>query len=208
VVEKSVEDGGGDGGVAVEDGGPLLEGFVGGQHDGAVFVAGADDLEEQIRAVLVDGQLADFVEDKHGRAGVSAQLGFEGAFELGGAERVDDVDGGGEEDVDALLAGGVSERAGEMGFTEADEAQEDDVGFVMDELEAEEVLDFETVDLFWPVPAEGVEGFDDGEAPTPEQVSAICFGKRASSLAIASLPFWPAVETTKKPGGLAGLFGV
>ena len=34
----------------------------------------------------------------------------------------------------------------------------------MDELEAEEVLDLEAVDLLGPVPAEGVEGFDDGEA--------------------------------------------
>ena len=34
----------------------------------------------------------------------------------------------------------------------------------MNELEAKEVLDLEAVDLFGPVPAEGVEGFDDGEA--------------------------------------------
>ena len=61
VVEKPVEDGGGDGGVAVEDGGPLLEGFVGGEHDGTAFVAGADALEEQIGPALVDGQVADLV---------------------------------------------------------------------------------------------------------------------------------------------------
>jgi hypothetical protein len=35
---------------------------------------------------------------------------------------------------------------------------------IPDELEAEEVLDLEPVDLFGPVPAEGVEGLDDGEA--------------------------------------------
>jgi hypothetical protein len=88
VVEQAVEHGGGDGGVAVEDAGPLLEGFVGGQDDGAALVAGADDLEEQVGSALVDGQVADFVEDEQGRVGVFAQFGFEGAFGLGGVEGV------------------------------------------------------------------------------------------------------------------------
>ena len=63
VVEEAVEDGGGDGGVAVEDAGPLLVGFVGGQDDGAAFVAGADHLEERVGSVLVDGdgETADFI---------------------------------------------------------------------------------------------------------------------------------------------------
>ena len=64
----------------------------------------------------------------------------------------------------ALLAGGVAQGGGEMGFAEADAAQEDDVGFFLDELEAEEVLDLEAVDFLGPVPAELFEGLDDGEA--------------------------------------------
>ena len=92
-MEEAVEDGGGDGGVAVEDCGPLVVGLVGGQDDGTAFVAGADDLEEQIGATLVDGQVADFVEDKERRRGVPAQLGFEGALGLCGVKGVDDVDG-------------------------------------------------------------------------------------------------------------------
>jgi hypothetical protein len=39
VVKKAVEDGGCNGTVAVEDSRPLLEGFVGGKHDGAALVA-------------------------------------------------------------------------------------------------------------------------------------------------------------------------
>ena len=164
VVEEAVEDGGGDGGVAVEDGGPLFEGFVGGQDDGAAFVAGADDLEEEVGSALVDGQITDFIKDEESGCGVAAQFGFQRAFGLGGVEGVDDVDGVGEEDALAVLAGGVAQRGGEVGFAKADEAQEDDVGFVADELEAKEVLDLQAVDLFGPVPAEGVQRFDDGEA--------------------------------------------
>ena len=164
VVEKAVEDGGGDGGVAVEDGGPLFEGFVGGEDDGAAFITGADDLEQEVGPALVYGEIADFIEDEEGGCSVAAQFGFEGAFGLGGVEGVDDVDGVGEEDALAVLTGGITKGGGEVGFAKSDEAEEDDVGFVADELEAEEVLDLQAVDLFGPVPAEGVEGFDDGKA--------------------------------------------
>ena len=80
------------------------------------------------------------------------------------AECVDHVDGIGEENVHALLAGCVAKRGGKMGFAEADGAQEDDVGFIVDELESEEILDLKAIDFLGPVPAKGVEGFDDGEA--------------------------------------------
>jgi len=62
MMEEAVQHGRGDGAVVVEDTGPLFEGFVGGQHDGAPFVALADNLEDQVSAVLVDGQVADFIE--------------------------------------------------------------------------------------------------------------------------------------------------
>ena len=80
MVKKAVEDGGGNGAVAVEDGGPLLEGFVGGEHDGAALVALADDLEEEVGAALIDGEVADLVKQKDGWGEIIAQLGFEGAF--------------------------------------------------------------------------------------------------------------------------------
>ena len=51
-----------------------------------------------------------------------------------------------------------------MGFTDADHAEEDDVGMIVNELEAEEILDLEAIAFLGPVPAEGIEGFDDREA--------------------------------------------
>jgi hypothetical protein len=61
VVEEAVENGGGEGAVVVEDGGPVLEDLVGGQDDGPAFVALTDDLKEQVGAAFVDGQIAQFV---------------------------------------------------------------------------------------------------------------------------------------------------
>ena len=55
VVEQAVKHGGGNGAVAVEDCGPLFEGFVGGEHDGTALIALADDLEEQVGAALIYG---------------------------------------------------------------------------------------------------------------------------------------------------------
>ena len=62
VVQESVEDGGGQGGVAIEDLRPLLEHAVGGDRDGAALVAVADDLEQQVGAGFVDGQVSEFVD--------------------------------------------------------------------------------------------------------------------------------------------------
>src|SRR5438093_976282 len=150
MMKEAVQHRGGDGAVAVEDGWPLLEGFVGGEDDGAAFVALADDLEEEIGAALIDGEVADLVEDEQGGGEVFAQLGFERAFALGGREGVDDIDGVGKEDALCALAGGVTECGGEMGFAEADQPEEDDVGFVFNELETEEVLDLKPIDFFRP----------------------------------------------------------
>ena len=58
VVEEAVEDGAGDGAVVVEDAGPLLEGLVGGDDQGTTLVTLADDLEEEVGPVLVDGEVA------------------------------------------------------------------------------------------------------------------------------------------------------
>ncbi len=164
VVEEAVEDGGGDGGVSVENGGPVFERFVGGEDDGAALVAGADDLEEEVGAALVDGEVADFIQNEQFGSVVAVEFGFEIAFELGGAEGVDDVDSICEKDGMASLTGSVTKGAGQMRLPGPHEPQEDDVGFVLDELKAKKVLDLESVDFLGPVPSESVERFDDGKA--------------------------------------------
>ena len=52
-----------------EDLGPLVEGQVGGDQDGAPFVALAEDLEEQFRAGGGHGHEAQFIDDQQAEAG-------------------------------------------------------------------------------------------------------------------------------------------
>src|SRR6266487_5206757 len=58
VMEDAVQDRGGDDPVA-EDFPPAAEALVAGQDHGAALVAAADELEEQVRPLPVNGQIAD-----------------------------------------------------------------------------------------------------------------------------------------------------
>ena len=71
VADDAVDHGGGDGLVA-EHASPAGEGQVAGEHERGVLVAGADELGEQVRGVLFEGQVADLVDDDQS---VAAQLG-------------------------------------------------------------------------------------------------------------------------------------
>ena len=112
VVQEPVQHGAGEGAVVVEDFGPVFIGLVGGQQDGALLVTLADDLEEQIRAGFVDGQIAQFVHGQDSGLEVTFKFGFEPADGLRGGERVDDVHGGGEENRVPAQAGFVGQGAG------------------------------------------------------------------------------------------------
>ena len=109
VMKEAVEDGGGHGGIVIEDGGPLFERFVGGDADGPPFVTLADDLEQQVGAGLVNGHIPEFIEGQ--------ELGFQEGFEFGleavrvlrGEEGIDQIDGGDPPDGIALVAGVIAE---------------------------------------------------------------------------------------------------
>ena len=62
VMEETIEDGGGDAAVVVEDGGPVFVRLVGRDDGGTAFVTLADDLEEEVGAGLVEGQVPQFIE--------------------------------------------------------------------------------------------------------------------------------------------------
>ncbi len=62
VVDDAVDHRGGDGLVS-EDAAPAGERQVAGEDQRGVFVAGGDELEEQVRGVLLEGEVADLVDD-------------------------------------------------------------------------------------------------------------------------------------------------
>ena len=65
-MQQAIQNRGGDAGIVVEDGGPLLERLVGGDDEGAAFVALANDLEVEVGAGFVEGQVADLVQNQNG----------------------------------------------------------------------------------------------------------------------------------------------
>ena len=72
MVEQAVEQRGGDDGIA-EDLAPFGEAAVGGEDHRAAFVAGVDELEEQIAAAGHDRKVADLVDDRAGGAAREAE---------------------------------------------------------------------------------------------------------------------------------------
>ena len=81
VVEQAVEDGGRYYGVA-EHGAPFADGAVRGHQHGAALVATADELEEQVRGIRLERQIAEFVDDQQLGLGVVRQALLEPAFAM------------------------------------------------------------------------------------------------------------------------------
>ena len=84
VMEEAIEDGGGQCGVIVEDARPLFVDRISGYDGCAVFIASAYDLEEQVGAMFVHRQIAQFVyHEKSWRNEGFKSLG-QGVSRLGG----------------------------------------------------------------------------------------------------------------------------
>ncbi len=104
MVDEPVDHGGRDGGVA-EDLAPAAEGFVAGDVEAGPLVAAADQLEEQVGGLGLEGDVADLVDDEERVATQAEQLVVEPAGAVGLGQGVDPFGGGGEQDSMAGLAG-------------------------------------------------------------------------------------------------------
>ncbi len=89
-VDEAVDHGGCDD-VVGEGLSPASEGEVRGDHHGALFVAGRDQLEQQVRGVLVERDVADLIDDEQPVAAELLQLGLEAAGLMSGGEAGDPV---------------------------------------------------------------------------------------------------------------------
>ena len=164
VMQKPVEECRGERGIVVEDLRPVLEHPVGGDDGRAVLVAQADDLKQQIGAGLIDRQIAEFVKNEQRRLAVAVQRLFQAPAALGGGERIDHLHSGREAHAMALQAGGIAERGGQMGLTEADRAEQDHVVLVGDEVQSEQVLYLQAIDRLRPTPLELLQGLEHRKA--------------------------------------------
>lgn len=112
MMEEAVEDGGGEGGVVIEDGRPVFEGFIGGEDDGTAFITLADDLEEEVCAVLVNGKVSDLVQDQGGGREIFFEFWFEAMSGLRSQEGIDQVHGAGEKGGVTGQACGIAQSGG------------------------------------------------------------------------------------------------
>ena len=139
VVDGAVDDRGGHVGVA-EDPAPSAELDVGGVDDALPLVRVGHDLEEQAAALLVDGHVAELVEDDEPGFADHGEFPVESAFRAGAQQSHDEFGGGEEPDRDAPPAGLAPQRDGEVGLACAGRPEHDHVLVVVDEVEGFEGL--------------------------------------------------------------------
>jgi hypothetical protein len=108
VVEEPVEDGGGEGGVVVKDLWPVVKGAVGGNDQGTLLIAEADDLEQEVCSCLVNGEEAKLIQDEKGWLGVFFQFRFHTPGGLCGGKGVDDINSSGKQYGNSLKTCGIA----------------------------------------------------------------------------------------------------
>ncbi len=104
VVEEAIEYSGSDSGVVVEDFRPVFEDAIGGEENGAAFIAVADDLEQEVGAGFVERQIAELIDQEQIGLEVFVHFELEPSGGVGGGQGVDDIDGGGEQHAMAFHA--------------------------------------------------------------------------------------------------------
>ena len=140
VMEESVEQRRGDDRVA-EDVAPFGEAAVGGEDHRTLFVAGIDQLEEQVATAGDDRQVADLVDDEQRGASQPTKAFAQASFALGLGQRSDDVGEGREVDAASGLDRLDAECHRQVAFTGAGRAEDVDDLVAVDELELGEGQD-------------------------------------------------------------------
>lgn len=86
MMKQAVEDGGGHHRVS-KDLAPFADGAVAGDEHAAALVAARHKLEEEVRGVWLERQVAEFVDDQELRLGTEAEPVLEAALGMGARER-------------------------------------------------------------------------------------------------------------------------
>src|SRR5437867_6514345 len=163
MMQDPVEDRGRDDAVS-EDLAPAAEALVAREDHRAPLVAAADELEEEVGAGAIDGQVADLVHDQQPRHGVDLEALIEPVLADGPGQGGDHARGRGEEHTVAALDRFEAEPHGEVGFADAGRAEQDDIFPVLDEVAGGERLDLLLVERGLVAEVEGLEALDEGKA--------------------------------------------
>jgi hypothetical protein len=114
-------------------------------------------LEEQIRTMLINGQIAEFVKNEQRWSEIGFQAVFELPCGLSGGQGVDDINGGSKQNAVALETSLIAKGSCQMGFAETDTAKKNTVGFLLDKVEQKELLQLLSIDFLGPGPLELIE---------------------------------------------------
>lgn len=87
----------------------------------------ADDLEEEVGALLSEGKITEFVTNEESRGLIIVELFQERVISLCGDEMIDHIDGTGEKDLDIGVASGIGDAFSQEGFSGARVSDQDDV---------------------------------------------------------------------------------
>ena len=163
VVREAIDQRDRAGGVG-KDGVPVLEGQVRGHEHGAVLVAAADDLEEEVGGVGIVGEVANLVDGEQGGACIVAEAALEGAGGLLAIEIEQQVRGGDEARAVAGQDDLMDDVLGEHGLAEALGADQEDVLDAVEEVEGEDAVERGAVERGRPVPVPVGDRFEAAEA--------------------------------------------
>ena len=78
--------------VHIEQGAPFPEGSIRSQHDRSDFITGGDNLEQQIGPTLVDGQIAQLIEEEKTGTDITSERVAQQTTDLSLGEMIDHVD--------------------------------------------------------------------------------------------------------------------
>ena len=140
--------------------------------DAPCLVAVADDLEEEAAAFLVDGQVAELVDDQEPGLADAGEFPVEPVLLLGAAQAHEQSGRGEEPDGYAPGAGEPADRDGEVAFAGADAPVEHEVLAPVNELEAFELFASPVGGHVQVGPVVAVEGLVRGESGLFEEADA------------------------------------
>jgi DNA invertase Pin-like site-specific DNA recombinase len=140
VVDEPVDHRGGDDLVA-EYLSPPAERLIAGHDQGGPFIPGRDQLEEQVRGLGLERDVAHLVDDQDGVAAQPGELGLQPSGVVGVGEPGDPLRGGGEGDPVPGLAGADRQPGGQVRLSGAGRAQKHHVVAGGDEVQGAQVRD-------------------------------------------------------------------